>query len=399
MDPHPPLIRYMLLLLFVFLLNTTQAHAYPQYALRYNQNRCTACHWSPAGGGPKNVNGKLFAARGYHINPLLVQDYVSADFRVLYYLPQRHTDAKGGAGVMSASVAGHVALDEEERTHLVIDHNFGGFQAGSANFRDTYALFRLAPNDGAPHAFDSLMVGRFRTPFGIATDEHRTYTRIASATEWFSFETGAMLSGTPTRNLHYDLAAVNGEKSPGSSIGNGQAERWGSVLNLRYMIGPVFVGASGSYHEHKERRESRSAGSLYSIISVSRMTDDRVPLSIRLEHVRAQNWGQRLGQGLISDQNYVSTLQRSQAHAWLGWLDWTFSERLSATYKFEWLTPDRDFPSDYYLRHGLGLEYRVAPATRVMVRHEFAKATHPSEFGSTAMGGEDATYGVLIISL
>src|SRR5882672_1001588 len=83
---------------------------YEQYAARYNINSCTACHISPTGGGPRNVDGKLFGAHNYQANPLLIQPFVSGDFRALYYYPQRPGESKGGMGVMSGSIAGHVHL-------------------------------------------------------------------------------------------------------------------------------------------------------------------------------------------------------------------------------------------------------------------------------------------------
>src|SRR5665213_3386586 len=159
------------------------AAAYPEYSARYNINSCTACHISPVGGGPRTINGKLFGARGYAINKALMQDFVSADFRALFYYPERANETKSGMGIMSGSVAGHVALDEEQKIHLVIEQNIAGFQ--QANMRDTYALYKFSP-DGKPAWFESLMVGRFREPFGIVTDEHRTYTRQATGTEWYA---------------------------------------------------------------------------------------------------------------------------------------------------------------------------------------------------------------------
>jgi len=376
-----------------------KAQAYPEYAARYNINRCTACHISPVGGGPRNVNGKLYGAHGYKINPWLVQDYVSADLRVLMYYPQRPSDSKGGMGVMMGSLAVHPWLDADKRIRLVLEANVGGFQAGTAAYRDSYGLFQLSPDDGARHFFDTLIVGRFRAPFGIMTDEHRTYTRIQTATEYFSFETGLLLSGTPLQQLHYDVAFVNGEKSAGNTVAKEQAERYGGLVNLRYMPGPIVFGASASFHEHAKAQESRKAGSLYTVIPLSRWLSERVPVTLHFERTVAKNFGSRLAQGFVNDPNYGATLNSAQSDGWLGLVTYDITPTLKAIYKYDRLTPDRDFPSDVYERHGVGVRYYFGPDVSVQVRTEFAHATQPSEDGAVAMAGQNATWAVLHMEL
>ena len=374
-----------------------RAFAYPQYAVRHNVQSCTACHFSPVGGGPRNLNGKLYGAGPYRLNPFLKQDYVGADFRALYYYPQRPTDAKGGAGIMVASVWGHAAVDEAERIHLVLEHNIGGFS--QAPYRDTYVLFNLYPNNSGSHAFDTLLIGRFRAPFGIMTDEHRTYTRIQTATEFFTFETGALLSGNPGERWHYDVGLSNGDKNNGGGLTSGNAERYGGLINVRYMPGAVLVGASGEWFDRDPRRTSRQAGSLYSILSIGRMTNERIPLSIRIEHARAQNWNDHLGRGFLNDPAYVTSIKTSQSHGWLAFLEYDISAKLKAIYKYDRLTPDRDYPTDTTDRHGFGLEYQIGPNVWIRARTEFARSNIPAEKGSIAEDGQDATWTFLHLEI
>lgn len=388
--------RCWLLFCFGFCLFSLRALAYPEYAVRNNMVSCTACHISPVGGGPRTVNGKLFGAHNYKMNPILAQEYVSADFRTLFYYPQRAGASKDGMGVMAGSVGGHVALDEDKRVHLVIEHNVAGFSAGQ--FRDTYAMFKFS-DEGRSGWADSLLVGRFRVPFGIVTDEHRTYTRIQTGTEWYTFETGLLFSGTPSDTLHYDVGLVSGENSAGQSLPQGEAERWGGVVNVRWMPGPALFGASALYHNHDPSGDSSWAGSIYSIWSVGRWTNDRVPLTIQVEHTRA--WGSinHIGQGFASDPAYVSAVARSQSLGWMGEADWQFSQHFWVLYKFDWLAPDRDYPSDYYVRHGFGVRWFLAANVMLQLRTEFAQATPPSEAGSTAVGAQDASYALLQLAL
>lgn len=373
-----------------------QVHAYPEYAVRLNIIRCTACHISPVGGGPKTVNGKLFGAHGYKINPVLAQDYVGADFRALYYYPEHPSSTKGGDGVMSGSVSGHVALDEASRVHLVIEHNIAGFSA--APFRDTYALFKFHAESAKPHWLDSVLIGRFRLPFGIITDEHRTYTRVQTSTEWFTFQSGALLSGTPTDQLHYDLALLNGDQAAGSTLNEGQAERFGGSFNLRYMPGPVLLGFSTAYFNAKVAKDSRSLDSVYGILSIGRWTNDRVPLSLKLEFDRAKNSNAGLARGFASDPKFVTAVKSAQSHGWLARFDYALNSKWDLIYKYELLTPDRDFPADFYERHGLGFRVAIAPGTVIQTRTELARATHPSEKAKTGSAAQNASYAILQVA-
>lgn len=386
-------IAPLVVLFFVCITYHRRAFAYSAYTVQYGVNSCTACHLNPVGGGPRTVYGKLFGTHNFEPNKLLEQDYVSADFRLLYYHPEKAKSTKGGLGLMSGSVAGHAALDEHRRVHLVIDHNIAGFAA--AALRDTYALFRLSP-DNRPSLFSSLLVGRFRAPFGIVTDEHRTYARIQTATEWFTFETGALLSGDPLgARIHYDVAVVNGEKNPGQTLIAGQANLWGTIANIRWLSGPILLGISASYHRRDPANQSARGSSIYTIFSLGQLTKQVVPLTLELEYSEATGWNNNLGRGFASSADYVKSLERSRSAAWLALLEWAFSNRLIALYKFDYLTPDRKFPADYYQRHGVGIRWVVAPNVIIQARSEVARATHPSERGGTGVGAQNANFALL----
>lgn len=387
--------RYVFLLTLI--LWSALSAAYPEYAVRHNIMRCTTCHLSPVGGGPRTVYGKLYGAHGYKINPILIQDYVSADFRALFYLPDRVKNSRDGMGIMAGSVSGHVALDEEKKIHLVIEHNIGGFAA--APYRDTYALYKLDKDDGKSRWAESILVGRFRVPFGLITDEHRTYVKIQSATEWYTFETGALLSGTPGEKLHYDLAIVSGENQTGQTLNKGSADRWGTVANVRYMPGPVMVGASYSFHEHEPARDSREAASLYALLSLGRWTYDRIPVELRFEHVRAKNWNSNLGQGFAKDPAYVSSLKYGRSEGYLATMTYRLTPHFNLVYKYDLLTPDSKFQSDFWERHGVGFWWSVGPNVIVQARTEFARATHPSEARSTVEAGQNASFLILQLAL
>lgn len=363
-----------------------------QYAARYNVVNCSACHWSPVGGGPKTPDGKRFQPTPFTKIKQPLPDALSADVRLLYHAPEKSGSTKGGMGVMSVSLAANIELDDESHWHWILEHNVAGFAA--APYRDTYLQYRFHPK-GVWNWFDSVMVGRLRIPFGIVIDEHRTYTRIQTATEWFTMDVGAVLSGTPSSKFHYDIAIVNGEKSAGQTLNSGQAVRWGGVLNVRWMPSWWMLGSSASYSHRAPANTSAQAFSLYGVASIARLTEDRIPLIIMTEATAAWGWNAHLGQGFAADANYVQGLARAQSRGALIWIEYALNERLSAIYKYDLLIPDRDFMSDLYERHGVGLRWRVVPHLLFQVRNEWARATHPTENQRQSLGAQDGLWTLL----
>jgi hypothetical protein len=383
------------LLFFWEFFLSAQAFCYPDYAARHNVISCTACHYSPTGGGPKTVYGKLYGAHNFNQNPLLQQDYISGDFRALLFVPEKPKTNRGGSGVMSGSIAGHLALDEKQSIHLILESNFGGFTA--APQADAYALFRFSPEVDR-RWLETLVVGRFHSPFGLMTDEHRTYTRVQTITEWYYRDTGLMVSGSPIADAHYDLAFVNGDRVSDGTLHTGNAQYWGYIANLRWMPNFVMWGLSGNYYDRGQPQNSPQALSAYAVIAISRATFDRVPLSLRLEHVRARNYDSHLAQGFSSDVNYVNTLTTSYSYGYLAQLEWALTEHFLLNYKFDLLVPDRDFPADHYGRHGIGFRWWVGPNINILARAEKAQATPPTEKNGIGLGKQNDVYGVLQIT-
>lgn len=373
------------LLLLTFILSCPAiAYAYLQHALRNNIVSCQACHYSPTGGGPRNTNGKLFGAHGFEANPLLAQEYVSADFRVLYYRPQKQKTARGGLGVMTASVAGHVSLNDS--TTFVLEHNVAGFP--SAPWRDSYVLFQL-PNWGK--FFDTVLIGRFRFPFGYVTDEHRTYTRVQTATEWYTMDTGAMFTGTPSGTFTYHLALVNGTHSSGNTLSADQADQWGGMGNVRWLRKPYVLGASAKYYDPKADKICRVAWTVYAGMVFRSWF-------WLIERTEAKGFNGNLGQGFAT-AGYASAITADRSEGWLSWLEWGLNPRFALVYKFDLLTPDADFRSDNFERHGLGFRWTIAPNVNWQARAEWARATQPSEKNQSTIGAQNSFFTFLQVAL
>lgn len=383
---------YKSLFLFITLIFILcKSEARPEYALVYNNNRCTSCHYNPSGGGPRNMNGKLFQNRWFSANSFLNQDYVSTDIRSIFYRPEKSTTSRGGQAIMSGSVALHAALDQEESVHLVLEHNVAGFN--TASFRDTYVLFNLAaPKDNS--WFESLLVGRFRLPFGITTDEHRTYTRLASDSQWFSMQSGFMLSGTPSPTLHYDLGATNGLNNAGQTFAKGQSDSFGGFVNIRYMPSFFATGASARYHKATNAPNAQ-ATSLYAMLSAERLLQKNIPVIFNIEWTQALGFNYLLNNGYVSDPNYASSLVASRSQGWLFRTEYWVHPKVTLIYQYDRLQPDRHFSDDVYVRNGIGLRWAIAAFTQFQIRSEWAKATHPSESSKQGLLSQNAQFAIL----
>ncbi len=377
----------MLFILFFI----SKSYATQDYAVRYNQISCTSCHYSPVGGGPLKRSGKLFQTSQFQTTPLDLQNYISAEIIGLAYIPEKPKTTKGGLGLMAGSLAVHVPLTERKNSFLVIENNIAGF--GLAPLRDTYVLYNFY-KEAEYKWFESILIGRFRSPFGLVSHEHRTYTRIQTGTRWFDFETGVLLSGTPNSKMHYDLALVNGKNFYGDGLKAGQANEWGSIFNIRIMPSFFLLGSSLSYYRSDPIDVSHS-WSMYSVISLARLNYKFFPATLKLEYTEAKGFNSILNQGNASDPNYVNSILNARSKGFLVRLDWLITNKLTLIYKYDWLTPDSDYPIDIYERHGLGVRWNVSPYTYLSFRSEIGNASHPSENSKSGQLAQNANFLIL----
>ncbi len=377
-------------LLFIHIFIST-TYATQDYAVRYNQISCTSCHYSPVGGGPLKRSGKLFQTSQFQTTPLDLQNYISANLIGLAYIPENPKTSKSGLGLMAGSLAAHVPLTDRKNSFLVIENNIAGFAL--APLRDTYVLYNFY-KEAEYKWFESILIGRFRSPFGLVSNEHRTYTRIQTGTRWFDFETGVLMSGTPNSKIHYDLAVVNGKNFSGEGLNTGQANEWGSIFNIRIMPSFFLLGSSLSYYR-TELSEISHAWSMYSVISMARLNYKLFPATLKLEYAESKGFNSILNQGNASDPNYVTSILTSRSQGLLVRLDWWITNKFTLIYKYDWLTPDSDYPIDIYERHGLGFRWNVSPYTYLSFRSEIGRATHPSEKSKSGQLAQNANFLIL----
>ena len=391
-------------LLVGLVLGAATAAARPEYAVRFAINRCTVCHYSPAGGGPRTLQGKYFGAAGYSSDTWIrQQDYVGGEMKMLYYRPAKTSQSKDGLGIMNGDVWASVPLadlsGENAELRLVAEQNLGGFGSGPRQWFVRWAFTKDTETSWLPQY---VLVGRIIPAFGVMTDEHRTYVRMQSGTPWNTgFDTGVLLSANPYDSLHYDLALVNGQKNSGQSLATDMADAWGGVANLRWMPSqlPFALGASTSWYSASQQSDAATAVSVYTLISVHRLSGNRIPVTISGEFVQAKNWNDSFTGGFVSDPAYASTVSHATSQGIYALVEYELSRRVIFQYKFDQLLLNQDFPADNYQRHGVGVKHYFGNNVWALVRFEKAIAHHPGESDGLKTGALDAVLGVLNIAL
>jgi hypothetical protein len=386
------------------------AHARPEYALRLGINRCTNCHYSPAGGGPRNLNGKYYGAHGFHLSPWSAQPYAGADIRFLYYSPSRRTETASGLAAMENSIWASLPLYEHDgqETRVVAEQNIGGFTPSGP--RNLYVQFGEKDQLSRSILPQYVMFGRFIPAFGLMTDEHRTYVRTQTASEWSTnVRMGLMAAANPLDSLHYDLSILNGQQNDGTQMQKNQAAQWVGVANLRWMWTKVggMIGLSGEFLEGAQPgAASSSARSIYTGWSLHRLTRDRVKLSLLAEYAEAVNLNAIGGlTRLVYDNNYKTSVANTSSRGWYVQANYDIGENWQINYKFDQATLDKNYPSDHYDRHGIGFKHFFGPNMWTMWRYEFASSSVPVEKarapgGSTSdIGTQNAFWAVVVFGI
>ncbi len=395
---------FQITLILGALIGTQSALARPEYAVRYGINRCTACHFSPAGGGARNLAGKYFGAFGYPSKSWIrQQDFVGAEMKMLYYRPAKTIQTKSGLGTMEGDVWTSVPLDElssdSPETRLVLEQNLGGFGAGA---RQWYMRWMFAKDMETSWLPQYVLVGRIIPAFGIMTDEHRTYVRLQSGTPWNTgFDTGVSFSANPFESVHYDLALVNGQKNSGQSLATDGADSWGGISNLRWMPSnlPLAAGVSASWYSAGQQTDAATAYSAYALLSLHRLSGNRLPATISAEYVQAKNWNDSFTGAFVNDPDYATTVGHSTSRGIYALLEWELTQCWLLQYKYDQLVLDQHFPSDAFQRHGIGMKYYFANNMWALVRFEKAYAGHPGESDGLKTGDLNAVWGLLNFSI
>jgi len=349
--------------------------ARPEYALKTTTVNCNACHLNPFGSGARTIFGKTYGSFGLKLAPYSKQDLFSADFRAVGYLPQTKKVLTSGflpmnvQGTLNAPLSTLVSDDMEDVTpsNLVINFNLSEMNTSPG---ETFLL--VAPTEKI-----QILLGQFVKPFGLLTDEHRTFVRMQTKTTLMDLESGVGMAHQLFDTLHIDLSYTN-NTLPSSRFNS--EPTWNKLVNLRwtpYSL-PIMVGASTSSTERPSKPDSY-AQSIYGGISFDRATDFKVPVTFLLEASRAKGWTAEMTpytsyfMNTSTDAAFYNSVIKKTSLGFYGQLIWNLSQRMSVLYKFDQLLLDEKYPADAFERHGFGVNYNINSNLIFQVRAEYAQ--------------------------
>lgn len=398
------LIFLPLLILFVSWASILEVHARPEYTVRHATVSCTACHVSPSGGSLRNINGKNYGAnsRGYAFESKKIQENLSLDLRMLYFQTANHSGSRGnrgGLGMMNAAIGGVLPLEEGGgfKSEAVAVYDAGSFQAGP---REVYMLW----SRGETKLVENIMVGKFVSPFGLLTDEHRTYTRMQTKTSNNDFDMGALVSGRLAfQSVHYDVGVLSGMQSAGALATENTR---GAVANLRWVPGflPFYFGVSGNYYVLNNSTSNYihdpNAQSAYFVLSLDRLTGSRVNGALQVEVARARYFNSSTTGSQIdryftaSSAGFASAVANSESLGTYAQLNLDLSPRTTLIYKFDSLALDKNYDGDRFIRHGVGVKHALTRQTFGQFRIEQADVGRTG-LGDTTLATQDAYWALL----
>lgn len=398
-------------LLFLIFLLPQELSAKLEYALKIQANRCTTCHSSPVGGGHRSLTGKAFGPKSAPLQSFSEQDIFGFDLRSIAYTPvsTKNDKDRSGLGVMAAIPSVSIpfsATEEGKEWRLVYSHNLGGFQA-KANIRDAY--LRVKFHDDYRLLPQFISIGRFNPPFGIITDEHRTYVRQQTKTSWDDFEMGILFSGDWSHSLHYDIALVN--TGGGRGFGEELIYKWGAIANIRYMSSWGWVAGSSAFARQClsfkdfefDKENCSSAVSLYQALSLDSLTNDWFPGVLLAEVVAGHNTNSYLqGNSFVSSPESLNSVLKDKISVGsLVQLNYNFLPDWTFIVKYDYLTLDWEYRKDAYYRVGFGLRHFFNNQTSLQARYEKAIATPDEEENpqTQALASQDTLWFLLQIKL
>lgn len=372
--------------------------ARPEFALKNNFVSCTVCHQSPVGGGIRNLQGKLYGSHGMKSAKIAEKlDWLQFDLRSEIFQEKNSVDRKG-VMLMTATPSVAIPLQFEETGSppltLVLSYGLGRLDTGLG---ETFVKLNSDP-DPQNQFFENIIFGRLLPPFGLMTDEHRTYTRLATLSTSRDYEMGVMLSGTPSHTVHYDLAFTNGTQG---DIPVSEDAPWGAFVNIRMMpyLGPLMYGLSYSRHGTQKVKIQPEAYDLYALYSFGK-DYNKFPVTLISEFVAARGWnnatlnsGSTGGIGYFiptSEAGWQTVLNDSQSNSLMVQANIDFSQNWVGIIKTEQFTPDINFRGDSFYRTGYGFKWYINGQSSLQARYETAAATRPgiTEAGKVKAVGE-----------
>lgn len=370
-------LSHLILLNLLFFLSPSASWARPEYALKTTTVNCNVCHLNPFGGGARTIFGKAFGSFGLKPAPYSKQDLFSADLRAVGYIPPPQSKKTNYSGFLLMNVQGTLNAplspfitdepDDGIKTNLVIN-----FTSSEMNTTAGETFLLIEPNPKM-----QLVIGKFIRPYGLLSDEHRTFIRMQTKTSSLDYESGIGLAHQVFDTWHFDLAYTN-NSTPSTRFQN--EPTWGTVFNLRWTpyFMPVMLGTSMS-HTIRPAKKDSYAQSLYGGFSFDRATNYTVPVTITFEASKAQGWNGEMTPyssyffDATADAAYYNSIINKKSLGFYSQVLWNIKPHIALLYKFDQLLLDEKYPADAFERHGIGTNWNMNSNLIFQVRMERAK--------------------------
>ncbi|MFL5813977.1 MAG: hypothetical protein ACJ763_10405 [Bdellovibrionia bacterium] len=388
------------------LVCSSSSDARPEYATKEKAN-CVACHANPWGGGPRNVFGKVYGSHGFNPAKTSSLDLYYADVRFIDYLPTTKTTQRpNGLALMEAAVTGNVSIIQGEggsEMRGVLTYNMSPL-AGS-QVREAYLRFQLATEGAAIPTY--FMVGRFYVPFGLLTDEHRTYTRLQTNSMFNNYDVGGAISWNFNPDWHGDFALVNDFQTGGNFTAADLT--LGAVLNTRWNPRqlPFLLGISGNFQKTTKFPQP-FAISEYGVLSFDRLTQNKISANLSLEAVEALNWNNptlnngQINPGLAtfftpggSTDPYIRSIAYKQSRGYYALFKYNLTHVWTPFYKLDYINLDTGSESNQFLRHGFGVEAYLNSNLILNVRYEYAYVARPEIVDTNVLATQTDIFAML----
>lgn len=387
----PILVIFLQLLSFV-------AEARPEFAAQYTYVSCTMCHVNPAGGGIRKIEGKLYASRIFAPSEWSKQAWFQFDSRSQVAYAKRTASAeRKGVMIMTTTPAVHLPVVKKPSTgqdevEVVFSHGLGLANTG---LMDAYLLFNYGqgPSLKAPtgekanveRPLHSILVGQFIAPFGLATDEHRTYTRIMTKSTVRDYQSGLLLSGDPDVRFHYDLALSAGLQTASALATDSP---WGLYANMRWnpFRAPMFFGMSYAQVGTQKVAYPLEAASMSMVLTTDQATNGTLTGALLAEVTWAHGWNNSLVNGGLTgigyfipdtETNWQTALNDSRSLGYLLQYNWNLSQTWQIQLKQEQFIPDERYTGDVFNRTGLGFRHYLNSNMSLTGRVEKSDSTRP----------------------
>ena len=382
--------------LFVILIviYSTTGLTRPQYANRSGSVSCDSCHLNPAGGGIRTIIGKAYGSHGLGFGTYSANQHFQGDMRTIALFPTANSFKSNntGLGLMNAILSASAPITNSNQAaemRAVVAYDAAPFFSG---IQEAYLRYQTVAKDGKwlPRY---ITWGRFAIPFGLLTEEHRTYTKLQSRTDMRTFEMGVMLSSSPSHKIHYDLALVNGQGTGGDTgLSGGTTDfSWAIVPNLRLkpFEFPLTIGISGNFL-HLDSSKSPYSVALYSVASISEQLDWSFEL-VRSRYLNDENRNSNMTNFINSTKTAAlyQAIRKSTSLGLYSLLNYKVGPKTDLVYKLEALTLDENYLSDAYLRHGVGIKRWINSNLNLIIRYEHAMINRAGIKESGVYAGRD----------